>query len=113
MTVLFEVADNIATITLNRPEKLNAFNEKMINEIAGIWQRVRDDDAIHVAVLRAAGERAFCTGLNRKQPVRFEQRRQARHGTITRHSRHAGLSSRSAAHSHSPVRTEVTHDYRS
>lgn len=64
MTVLFEVADHIATITLNRPEKLNAFNEKMTREIAGIWQRVRDDDKIHVAVLRAAGDRAFCTGID-------------------------------------------------
>jgi E-phenylitaconyl-CoA hydratase len=64
MTVLFEVAGHVATITLNRPEKLNAFNEKMTREIAGIWLRVRDDDDIHVAVLRAAGDRAFCTGID-------------------------------------------------
>ncbi|MFJ8816327.1 enoyl-CoA hydratase/isomerase family protein [Amycolatopsis thermoflava] len=64
MTVLFEVDGHIATITLNRPDKLNAFNEKMTTEIAGIWQRVRDDDEIRVAVLRAAGERAFCTGID-------------------------------------------------
>src|ERR1700757_820035 len=64
MTVLFDVADHVATITLNRPEKLNAFNEKMTREIAGIWQRVRDDDSIHVAVVRAAGDRAFCTGID-------------------------------------------------
>jgi E-phenylitaconyl-CoA hydratase len=64
LTVLFEVAGHVATITLNRPEKLNAFNEKMTREIAGIWQRVRDDDDIHVAVLRAAGDRAFCTGID-------------------------------------------------
>jgi enoyl-CoA hydratase/carnithine racemase len=64
MTVLLEVTGHVATITLNRPEKLNAFNEKMTNEIAGIWQRVRDVDSIHVAVLRAAGDRAFCTGID-------------------------------------------------
>jgi E-phenylitaconyl-CoA hydratase len=64
LTVLFEVAGHVATITLNRPEKLNAFNEKMTREIAGIWQRVRDDDDIRVAVLRAAGDRAFCTGID-------------------------------------------------
>jgi enoyl-CoA hydratase/carnithine racemase len=64
MTVLFEVSVHVATITLNRPEKLNAFNEKMTKEIAEIWQRVRDDDDIRVAVLRAAGERAFCTGID-------------------------------------------------
>src|ERR1700734_2203519 len=64
MTVLFDVADHVATITLNRPEKLNSFNEKMTREIAGHWQRVRDDDSIHVAVVRAAGDRAFCTGID-------------------------------------------------
>jgi E-phenylitaconyl-CoA hydratase len=64
MTVLFDVADHVATITLNRPEKLNSFNEKMTREIAGLWQRVRDDDSIHVAVVRAAGDRAFCTGID-------------------------------------------------
>ena len=36
MTVLFDVVDHVATITLNRPEKLNAFDEKMTREIAGI-----------------------------------------------------------------------------
>jgi enoyl-CoA hydratase/carnithine racemase len=64
MTVLFDVTEHVATITLNRPDKLNSFNEKMTREIAEIWQRVRDDDDIHVAVLRAAGERAFCTGID-------------------------------------------------
>jgi enoyl-CoA hydratase/carnithine racemase len=64
MTVLFDVADHVATITLNRPEKLNSFNEKMTREIAAAWQQVRDDDSIHVAVVRAAGDRAFCTGID-------------------------------------------------
>jgi E-phenylitaconyl-CoA hydratase len=64
MTVLFEVDGHVATITLNRPEKLNSFNEKMTNEIAGLWARVRDDDSIHAVVLRAAGDRAFCTGID-------------------------------------------------
>jgi E-phenylitaconyl-CoA hydratase len=63
-TVLFEVSGHVATITLNRPAKLNSFNQAMTAEIAAIWQRVRDDDDIHVAVLRAAGERAFCTGMD-------------------------------------------------
>jgi enoyl-CoA hydratase/carnithine racemase len=63
-TVLFEVSGHVATITLNRPAKLNSFNQAMTAEIAAIWQRVRDDDDIHVAVLRAAGERAFCTGID-------------------------------------------------
>jgi enoyl-CoA hydratase/carnithine racemase len=63
-TVLFEVADHIATITLNRPDKLNAFNQRMVDEFRGIWSRVRADDDVHVVVLRAAGDRAFCTGVD-------------------------------------------------
>lgn len=63
-TVEFEVSEHIATITLNRPDRLNCFNETMAREMATIWARVRDDDDIHVAVLRANGDRAFCTGVD-------------------------------------------------
>src|SRR5699024_6438792 len=63
-TIEFEVADHIATITLNRPDRLNCFNEAMANDMARAWVRVRDDDDIRVAVLRANGERAFCTGVD-------------------------------------------------
>jgi enoyl-CoA hydratase/carnithine racemase len=73
MTVLFEVAGHVATITLNRPEKLNAFNEKMAREIAAIWPRVRDDADIRVAVLRAAGDRAFCTGIDITEGAWWEE----------------------------------------
>ncbi len=60
----FEVVDHVATITLNRPDKLNAFNEAMCREVQQAWHVVREDDDIHVAVLRANGERAFCTGID-------------------------------------------------
>ena len=63
-TIEFEVADHVATITLNRPDKLNAFNETMCDEMVQVWEIVRDTDDVHVAVLRANGERAFCTGLD-------------------------------------------------
>lgn len=63
-TVLFEVADHIATVTINRPERLNAFDQTMIDEFRDLWARVRADDEIHVVVLRAAGDRAFCTGVD-------------------------------------------------
>jgi enoyl-CoA hydratase/carnithine racemase len=65
-TVLFDVTDHVATITLNRPEVLNSFNQLMLDEHAEIWRRCRVDDDIHVVVLRAAGERAFSTGVDRK-----------------------------------------------
>ena len=67
-TILFEAGDDaVATITLNRPEQLNSFNEQMAKEMAEAWTTVRDTDAIHAVVLRAAGERAFCTGIDVKQ----------------------------------------------
>jgi E-phenylitaconyl-CoA hydratase len=63
-TIEFDVTDHVATITLNRPAALNSFNEQMSLELCAIWARVRDDDEIHVAVLQANGERAFCTGID-------------------------------------------------
>ncbi|MGD0698271.1 MAG: enoyl-CoA hydratase/isomerase family protein [Trebonia sp.] len=66
-TVLFEVQDNVATVTLNRPQAMNAFTPAMLAEFRDLWSRVRADDDIHVVVLRAAGERAFSTGLDVKE----------------------------------------------
>src|SRR5437016_1778565 len=66
-TVLYEASDHVATVTLNRPEKLNSFNERMCQEFEHIWRTVRHDDDVHVVVLRAAGDRAFCTGVDVKE----------------------------------------------
>ncbi|BBY78412.1 enoyl-CoA hydratase [Mycolicibacterium parafortuitum] len=65
--IAFGVDDrHVATITLNRPDALNAISGRMAAELAWAWQTVRDTDEIHVAVLRAAGDRAFCTGVDVK-----------------------------------------------
>jgi enoyl-CoA hydratase/carnithine racemase len=63
-TIIYEVADHVATVTLNRPEKLNAFNQRMVDEFRELWRCVDADDDVHVVVLRAAGDRAFCTGVD-------------------------------------------------
>jgi enoyl-CoA hydratase/carnithine racemase len=63
-TIQYEVADHVATVTLNRPDRLNAFNQRMCDEFAAMWKDVRLDDDVHVVVLRAAGDRAFCTGVD-------------------------------------------------
>ena len=64
-TIVFEVGDDhVATITLDRPDKLNSFNETMADELCAVWARVREDDSIHAVVLRANGDRAFCTGID-------------------------------------------------
>jgi cyclohexanecarboxylate-CoA ligase len=65
----FTVEGHVATVTLNRPERLNSFSRQMTAEIAEAWTRVRDDDDIRVAVLQASGDRAFCTGIDVKDGV--------------------------------------------
>jgi enoyl-CoA hydratase/carnithine racemase len=58
----------VATITLNRPDQLNAFNRTMCEEMAAAWQAVKADDSVNAVVLRAAGHRAFSAGLDIKTP---------------------------------------------
>lgn len=68
-TVLFEVTDHVATITLNRPQAMNSFNQEMLEEFSAIWDTVKTDDDVHVIVLRGAGERAFSTGMDVKEGI--------------------------------------------
>lgn len=68
-TILFETSDDhVATITLNRPDVLNAFDRTMCNEMRAAWRMVKDDPAVHAVVVRAAGDRAFCAGLDTNKP---------------------------------------------
>jgi len=60
--VLFEREGRVATITLNRPEKLNALTGEMMGRLHDCWEEVRRNDQIWVAILTGAGDRAFCTG---------------------------------------------------
>ena len=62
-TVLFEVEEQVAWVTLNRPEVLNAYSVQMRDDLAEVFSAVRDDDEIRVLVLRGAG-RAFCAGAD-------------------------------------------------
>lgn len=69
-TVSYETdGAHVATITLNRPEKLNAFNRLMLDEFEQVWSAVREDDSVHVAVLQADGDRAFSAGLDVSDPA--------------------------------------------
>ena len=63
-TLLYEVRDRVATITLNRPERHNAFNVAMGRELRQAWSQVKKDPAIVCAIVTGAGERAFCTGMD-------------------------------------------------
>ena len=61
--------DGVATITLNRPEALNSFNQQMREEFQAVWADLNDDEATRAVVLQAAGERAFSTGIDVKQGI--------------------------------------------
>lgn len=64
--ILFDVVDNVATITLNRPDSLNSFNKAMADDMTWAWETIRDTDDIYCAVIQANGDRAFCTGVDIK-----------------------------------------------
>jgi enoyl-CoA hydratase/carnithine racemase len=61
-TILFDVDAHVATITLNRPERLNATNDTSRTELGQAWGIVRDDPQIRVAIITGAGDRAFSAG---------------------------------------------------
>lgn len=60
-TILYQVADNIATITLNRPETLNAFSDQMIDETAVALKQAGRDEAVRCVMITGNG-RAFSSG---------------------------------------------------
>ena len=61
--ILFEVEAGVATITLNRPDKLNAFTTRMMRELIDAFDRVDADDEIRAVIVTGAG-RAFCAGAD-------------------------------------------------
>jgi E-phenylitaconyl-CoA hydratase len=63
-TLLYDVEDGIATITLNRPEKHNSFNVAMAAELKTMWAGLQADPAVVCAIVTGAGERSFCTGMD-------------------------------------------------
>jgi len=63
----YEKADHIVTITLNRPQVLNAFNRDMHRELNESLVRFRDDKDARVAIVTGAGERAFSSGQDLKE----------------------------------------------
>lgn len=65
--VTYSSTDNIATITINRAERLNALNEEVIVGLQQAWQRFESGSDL-VAVLHAAGDRAFSVGADVKNP---------------------------------------------
>jgi enoyl-CoA hydratase len=64
--IIYEKSEGIATITLNRPEALNAFSKEVVEEILRALEDVESDENIRVIVLTGAGEKAFSAGADIK-----------------------------------------------
>jgi len=67
--IVYEKSEGIATITLNRPEALNAFSKEVVDEVLQALDDVRDDDNVRVVVLTGAGEKAFSAGADIKAMI--------------------------------------------
>ncbi|WP_077800291.1 enoyl-CoA hydratase/isomerase family protein [Streptomyces sp. JHA26] len=68
-TVLYEVSDGLATITLNRPEAMNALNIEAKVALRDAARSAAADDAVRAVLLTAAGDRAFCVGQDLKEHI--------------------------------------------
>jgi enoyl-CoA hydratase/carnithine racemase len=68
-TLLYEEDDGVAVITLNRPEVHNAFDEQMQIELRALWQALRMNDDVRAVILTGAGDKAFCTGIDRAETI--------------------------------------------
>ena len=66
-TVLLELVDGLATLTLNRPQSLNALNRALARDLGAILGDLAVRDDLRAVVVRGAGERAFCTGADLKE----------------------------------------------
>src|SRR2546428_12471863 len=67
-TLLFEIKDGVALITINRPDKLNALNDQVMAELADVAERLATGDDIRGAILTGAGPKAFVAGGANREP---------------------------------------------
>ncbi|MCB5911250.1 enoyl-CoA hydratase/isomerase family protein [Streptomyces pinistramenti] len=69
MSIRTEIADGVAQVTIDRPERLNALDLATAAELTAVWRAFRFDDSVRAAVVTGAGGRAFCTGIDRSVDV--------------------------------------------
>ncbi len=72
MSILLERADAVATVTLNKPDKMNALDLGMWRDLARTFQELSADDSVRCVILRGAGEKAFSAGADIEE---FERER--------------------------------------
>jgi len=69
MAIDFSLENHVATITINRPERMNAMDAEHYDALSAAWVRVRDDPEIRVAIITGAGEKSFSVGADLKSFV--------------------------------------------
>jgi enoyl-CoA hydratase len=67
--IVYEKSEGIATITLNRPEALNAFSKEVVSEVLQALEDIRSDESVRVVILTGAGEKAFSAGADIKAMI--------------------------------------------
>lgn len=67
--VVYEKSEGIATITLNRPEALNAFSKEVVSEVLQALEDIGNDESVRIVVLTGAGEKAFSAGADIKAMI--------------------------------------------
>jgi enoyl-CoA hydratase len=65
---------HVALVTIDRPDRANALDPPTLRDLAAAWRRVAADDAIRCAVVRGAGDRVFCAGMDMQTTIPASQR---------------------------------------
>ena len=68
-TLRYDEVEGVAWVTLNRPDVHNAFNAQMQREFKALWRGLRRNDDVRCVVLTGAGDKAFCTGIDRTETM--------------------------------------------
>jgi len=95
-TIIYEVKNQIAFVTFNRPESMNAVNRQMTRDLVEACRQVEEDSGIRVAIFTGAGDRAFSAGMDLKERAEtafspIERRNQKLTQTIHTQSRAIGV----------------------
>src|SRR5260370_39872066 len=72
--IIYKVKGHRATITINRPEVMNAFDYQTLREMESAFQQAADDDNVSVLILTGTGDKAFCTGADLDEQRKFLER---------------------------------------
>lgn len=81
-TLDLKIEERVAWLTLNRPEKLNALTPTTMRELRRFFTEVDDDEDVCVVVLRGAGERAFCAGMDLGWSEQLTKRERVEQGRL-------------------------------